>query len=242
ARAREGLDAVHLAVARFELDRGDAAAAAALLQSVTQPPAELARAVEHALAEARAQQDRLQALERALDPASGRSAINWYLLVPILAGVLGPIVEMYLDARPGGGATHARNIGRMATLLVITTGATWWLHRRGVQSFHARGLAAAGVGVFTALLLISLLGARFGIDPTRTQALYLPVGFVAVGLFAFLARAALWPALLAWMAALVAVAYDSRLLLPAVAWCNLALGVNIWFLGRRYAVESRARR
>ncbi len=239
AAAQRGLAAVHLGVARFELVRGDAAAAAALLQSVASPPAELAAAVEQALERARAQQARLAALERALDPASGRAAINWYLLVPILVGVFGPLVEMYLDAPPGGGATHARNIARMAALLAVAIGGTWWLLRRGVQSYHARGLAAAGVGVFAALLLIALLGARFGLDPLHTQALFLPVGFVAVGVFAFLARAPLWPTLLAWVVALGAVAYDSRTLLPAVAWCNLALGANIWFAGRAAGAGAR---
>lgn len=242
AAARRGLDAAHLAVARFELARGDAAAASALLQSVAAPPGDLARAVEEALARAEAARERLAALEKALDPASGQSAIRWYLLVPILVGVLGPLVEMYLDAQPGGGATHARNIGRMGSLLVVTGAATWWLYRRGVQSFHARGLAAAGVGVFTALLLISLLGARFGLDPVVTQALFLPVGFVAVGLFAFLARVRLWPALLAWLVGLAAVAYDFSLLLPAVAWCNLTLGLNVWFAGRRFVLEAPQRR
>lgn len=76
ARARAGLESAIAAMVRFELSRGDAAAAAAHLAELPSPPDELARQVQ--LAQERAEEqrglDELRRLSRDSRPSIGRGA------------------------------------------------------------------------------------------------------------------------------------------------------------------------
>jgi len=148
--SRRGLDAALVAMARFELDRGELAAAELHLRELPEPPAELTARL---VGDRAAQDDRAARLEHTrvqADPTVGQRTRIFVVLVMGLFWVVHPLVGWITDAE----LTLASLVEGHVVLLVASLGLVVWARESLLRTQLNRHVALGLVSV----QVLSLLG------------------------------------------------------------------------------------
>tara|TARA_B100001750_G_scaffold248229_1_gene277616 strand:- start:3113 stop:5008 length:1896 start_codon:yes stop_codon:yes gene_type:complete len=131
--ARAGYDRALGLVAERELERGEVVAARGRLRDMQEPPEELATRVEAAWRAAETERRRLEELDRALDPALGRSLRFGVVAVLGVMWIVGPVVGQFLLwwRGPEGLPAWLPLVSSGAFLLLV--GGLAWRNRDGIR-------------------------------------------------------------------------------------------------------------
>ncbi len=153
----------------YELEHGEVGSAEALLAELEVSPPGLAARVAAAREAAASEHARLAELAGLADVGAG-ARLRLLVLTPlVVGGVFGPLIDMWVESRPGGAASHTKNVVRLAIILGVAVALAPWLRKR-VPATHAnRAAAAAFVGGFCCALVLAAAAPMLGLDPMQSQ-------------------------------------------------------------------------
>lgn len=227
--ARRGRHDAALAMARYEVDRGDPDAAVVMLSAMDPAPQDLVDRIADLRAAHDAEQQRLVKLQLDRDLNVGRrlrlSVFGAFAVLWTLLPLAGPTVERELF----GGPSYTLQLG-LDTFFLASFGLTTLLLRRALLTTDFnRWLAGAVSLVLGAQVMLDLGTQAMGIPPLAGHSLHLFLWFVGASFAAMviertLAIAAVgyllaWGASIAWPGALYPlITLSSALILALTVW------------------------
>lgn len=224
--AKSGLTTAIRTMVVYELERGTAEAAAAVLAELTDPPPELVERVSKALAKRDAEKRRLEALDADLDPSIGRRTRAF------VSGLLG-FVWVVL---PQWGAYRDRHgfeirwwtsyawTGGIAVFMIAL--GFWARESLSKTALNRRGRSLMLVFVASQLALelgCNLLRLSFDV----LMALHVFLWFVIGTAFAVVVDRRLWPVAIAYFAAFIVLCVMPEARWHAITAANVVLLVNV---------------
>jgi serine/threonine-protein kinase len=223
--AKEGLDALLAEMIDYELERGNAEAAARLLAERSERSAAIAARVDEALAAAAQERARLGELDRDNDASIGRRT---RIVLMLVLGTIWTLTPIAVHARPEvvtPGSFAASAFGMLALALALSFWARDSL-RKTRLNLRLMGIVLVILALQAALALASLLG---GAPLERTLAL-LPALFTMGS-----ATTALWVDARTWPAPVVATV---TMLTSVLAQEYAFLGVALYSLVQTVAIVA----
>ena len=224
-RARLGLRAALVVMIEFELESDDPRAAALLLGELDDPPDDLVTRVAKARVAHEAEEARRVALARDLDPDVGRRTRRFLTLLLGSMWSLSPLLTWLLDPRRAT-QTHRHFLLLSVTMTLLAGALGLWARDSLSKTVINRNLAGAvGVALLSQIALTSacwVLGVSF--EATLLLAMFdhaLVATMVAVGTVP-----RMWPAAVAFWAALAIACAEQTWTLPSIAAANVVMTVN----------------
>ncbi|MCC6527407.1 MAG: serine/threonine protein kinase [Polyangiaceae bacterium] len=240
ATAQEGLRSATGAMIRYELSAGDARAAASLLAELPDAPAELAGAVERALAEHEERQKRFAALEREHDMGTGQRT-RWFLsLVLGLLWTVSPIVLSRAFPMEHGSAWATVGIAAAFLVLVLLLG-LWARDSMSKTAINRRVGAAAVIGCASYLALAVGAGVA-GLEAQTVVTVALVMWSAIAAMVAHGIDRRMVPTALGYLAAFFVAARFPARAFDAMAGAHLLLTVNVAAIWRPPVVSPRLAR
>jgi eukaryotic-like serine/threonine-protein kinase len=228
ARAQKGLRRAYETMVRFEVRHGDAKTAARLLAEMNAPPPDLAERVQRVKEKDDKRRQELEALDRALDPATGRrtrTAVAGFLgvlwtLSPLLAGLSFP------DAVNGPLQLKAATVG----YLVIVLGLGLWARESLSRTLINRRIYATVLFFLVAQFALVAMSESMNLEAATIRALSIFLWSAVAGMMAIYLNAAFAAVALGYLAAFVAVVRWPEHYFLITAAANLNLTVFVVFL------------
>ncbi len=238
---REALESLNRAIAlmiEYELRCGDPRTAATLVSELPDPPADLRRRIDEALAAKERDKKRLAHLEElahALDAQVGRRVRLVAAALFGVAWVLSPWLATWLGSDAAGPeariAAYTKSIAMTGVLLLVCIGLALWARKALIGSVINRRWFTTLIFVYL-LILILQIGMLMTDAPhmamlhARTFCVLCIVAMVVVTM-----EHRFWPAMLGYIAAFVAIGVDYAAYSPACSLANLVIALNsvvIW--------------
>ncbi|AKU93447.1 serine/threonine protein kinase [Labilithrix luteola] len=227
--AKTGLETAIRTMVVYELERGTAEAAAAVLAELPNPPSELSERVAKALALREAEKrrlERLEALDADLDPSIGRRTRAFVAMILGLLWVVLPQWGAYGD-RHGfqlqWWSAYAWTSGVAVIMIVL---GVWARESLSKTAMNRRGRSLMLV------FLAAQLGLELGCNLLRLSfdvlmALHVFLWFVIASSFAAVVDRRLWPTAIGYFAAFVFLCLVPEARWHAITVANLVLLVNV---------------
>lgn len=241
--ARHGLDHALLLVVGYELDEGDAAAAATLLRDVSAPPPGLSERVEAALRKRQAEEERLRKIEEDHDPRVGTRTRSFLGGLFGLAWTGTTLVGWWYLRSARAVSYFATTLVPAAVFLLLGILAFVWARETLRRTQLNRRFAATFALYLMAQMVLSAGGWLAGI---RWQTMHLFFLFAWMLTYTLLAVwGAVWfalPAAVCALSFLIGAGFPS-LVYPLMSLCNLVLTVvlvKMWY--PREDIEAIRRR
>ena len=228
--ARDGMDRAVEAMVGYELDRGEVPAAEALLAELSTPSPALSERLRVARDAAAAESERVADLERQLDWDLGGRFRLWMLAFPVTLGVLGPFVEMWMEAQPGHDPSHGKNVARGIALVLFSVAAGLFLRKRVPPTVANRVGGATLLIGFTFVLALWIGAPYLDLGPREAQAVTLAVVAQSLGVLALGLGINLWPSVLVTCAAFALAVYNINWIYYSVAATHLAGFANFYVI------------
>jgi len=234
AAARRILRETILAMVEHVLAFGTATTAATILSEVDEPPEDVRRRVDEALAREAGEAARIRKLERIGDDndlSIGRRTRLFVLGLLGLGWSAWPIVVSQVAAEP----TMRDRFLAPAVFLVVTAALGWFARETLGKTLVNRRLYAVIVVLLTAQVVLGTLTTYVGLD-LLDHTLFLFFLWTTSAVFTtLLVEKRLWPTALAQGLGLAAVLVEPLTAVVAIAAANLAFVVNImiiWWPGK----------
>lgn len=155
-----------VAVARFELDRGRADAAGALISELEDAPAELADELASLTERSRQRREELEALERETDLSASARVYAWLFgglgIVIAVIALAGGVIRAQ-GAEPSAAALVAMSAFALTALVVGTFAA----RRHLLDRRASRGVVGILIGAASGVLVERLIGLHSGVDTSH---------------------------------------------------------------------------
>lgn len=239
-RARAGLTAVVLKLARYELEHGEPRAAETLLRELDDAPDDLARDVRDAIAKADRERQALAQLARDVSPEVGRRTRTFLATVFGSVWSLLPLVCLYAEVEP---SVRRWLYWHTGSLVVGGGFALWARETLSATSFNRRMTAIVGFAFFAGMLFAFVSEAQH--VPVETfQVLQFCLWFCYAGLAAIGVERRLTISAVGFAIGAVVVALRREWVYYAMSATNLLLTINVvsvWRPRERLLAQIRAR-
>ncbi len=240
--AQRGLHKAVATVVDYELRRGDARAAAALIAQLNEPPPLLDKRVRRGLEKQRQAEERhdeLEALGKDLDPKTGTRT---RMVVGVIIGTswsLLPLLSPLGFADESYRAELGLTVAGLAACLVLFT----WARDSLTKTAYNRRLAA--IVLFTLMSTFALIAGAWlrGIPPAQLSPIYLFLWGVVAGLTAITIERRIWPSAVSYTLAFLAATLwpEERFYLMSASNAVITLNFAIaWRPGRAAPPSSHA--
>lgn len=199
--ARLGLREAIETMVVFELERGTAEGAAALLAELDNPPPELAKRVRDALASRDAERKRVAALERIeadLDPMTGRRTRMGAAIILGTVWSIMPLVTGWMLARRPDFPRHHMYWWTTA-VLVMGAGVVRWGRESLSKTSVNRRFIAAGMMMFASQFVIEVGSNIANVSYLLTAVMHIAVWFMTLCFASAFIERKLWPATIVMM-------------------------------------------
>jgi len=243
-QALQGLDAMFVVMAWYELARADLETAAAHVAQLESPPPELLAALDigkdHRL-RTRARAAKLEKLDANLDIATGQRTRTFVVGVIALAWIVLPLVRAASDSSPTSFSTLlALPIGYLLAIVALTAWARESLWRTAINRRLIGALAAAMGGEVAATTVLYVLDAPVVLVLPMSFVIWATVGWMVV---ANIDRR-LWPTAVIASLGCISAAIAPYAALPMVSGVSFALLLNVtivWWPWSASAKRARAK-
>lgn len=230
--AREGLQQVVSAMARWELSRGEPAAALSALGLVDTPEPALEREVRDAVATAEAQARALEAWRRDHDPRIGRRGRLVAILVIGLFVSLVPLTYSWGEQVTAGGPHPAHAWLASFAFIIVATPLVGALRATAPMTAITRPLSWTIMLVGLGQLLLTAGCTLLELPPRTTAALFMVVWWALSSAAAALVDRRLWFGTAGYVAAWLLAPMLPDWMYELMAGANLIMTVScVWALG-----------
>lgn len=241
-QAARGLRSAITLMAEHELDAGQPRTAAALMAELADPPAELARRIDEAIAAKEAEKARIAALEQQdadLDPATGartRLAISGGL------GVFWTMLPLGLWLADDAYAkfTYATGYVAIGGVLVVLVLLLIWARESLMKTAVNRRVFGAIALIVVAQMLLMAGGHLAAVPPMTTLVMSLFMWSVASGCMALAINLMIWPVSVAYVAAFFLSGWRPELTMLFIAAANAVIIPTALVSWRKYRHLYRA--
>jgi serine/threonine-protein kinase len=242
--AKTGLRTATELMTEFEIARGSAENADAILAELDDPPPALVARVKAELVRSADARSRADSLVRLYDPNIGGRTRLFLSSVLGVGWVVFPLIARFYESHYGP-FTHTLTRGASVLLASIVAGMAYWGRESLSKTLINRRLVAIALFAFAGQLTMELGAQLLGLSPHVTQALHFFNYFVVTAMATLaIERRLMWSALVYLVGFFVVCANtDTRWWMLSL--CNLALTVNFmiaWSLYVPTSTELRALR
>jgi len=230
-RASRGLRWAIRSMVDYELGRGDASAAASLLEDLGEPAPDLMRRVREAEAQSEQDRSRLAALERLgadHDRSAGARTRVFFASVMGVLWVTGPVLREVF----GLPSDYTHSLQARGLFLLVAAALTIWARDSMTRTAINRRLLATLFLALLGMVLIDTVNLVAGVSARFSQVQHLAFISGVLSMVSVAIDRRMWPAAMLYAVAFVVSGMQPAVVYWAQAGANLAVTVNtVWIWG-----------